>query len=424
MNRNKLNYESFLPSKGEYIYLNKATNKFKKILSSHLRSKKINCEVFLGGSFAKETLIKSNFYEVDIFLRFKELSEKRINSLIKVLKEFCKKNKLKIEKLHGSRDYFRIFISDELVFEIVPVKKISSPKQAENSTDLSYAHVRYIKKEISKNKNLKKEIVAIKRFCKAQKVYGAESFVGGFSGYALECLIINYKSLIKVANSILNSKEKIILDPARHYKNKHEILISLNESKLQSPIVLIDPTWKERNVLAALSNETFEKFKESLKKFISHPSKEFFIEKSFDEKLFEEEAKLNNLNLIKIKIKTNKQNGDIAGTKLLKFSRFLEYNINKKFNIVRKEFVYNGEKEAVLYISARPMQEIIQKGPPVSLKIHSKKFKELHPNAKEINGVLYATLKTPQSLSRFFEEYIKDNKGQIRNMDIIEINKI
>ena len=34
-------------------------------------------------------------------------------------------------------------------------------------------------------------------------------------------------------------------------------MYEINESKLQSPIILVDPTWKERNVLAGLNDESF-----------------------------------------------------------------------------------------------------------------------------------------------------------------------
>ena len=58
----------------------------------------------------------------------------------------------------------------------------------------------------------------------------------------------------------------------KFYKNKQELLNSVNESKLQSPIVLVDPTFKERNALAALSQETFLRFKESCAKFLRNPA--------------------------------------------------------------------------------------------------------------------------------------------------------
>ena len=47
--------------------------------------------------------------------------------------------------------------------------------------------------------------------------------------------------------------------------------MDLNSSKLNSPIIPIDPTYKQRNVLAALSKETFEMFQKSCKEFLENP---------------------------------------------------------------------------------------------------------------------------------------------------------
>jgi len=63
-------------------------------------------------------------------------------------------------------------------------------------------------------------------------------------------------------------KDKIVIDIEKHYKNKQAVLMDLNSSKLHSPIILIDPTYKERNALAALSSETFRKFQEVSLKFL------------------------------------------------------------------------------------------------------------------------------------------------------------
>ena len=57
--------------------------------------------------------------------------------------------------------------------------------------------------------------------------------------------------------------------------------MDLNSAKLNSPIILVDPTYKQRNALAALSDETFEKFKSACKKFLKNPSlKSFEIKKT------------------------------------------------------------------------------------------------------------------------------------------------
>jgi tRNA nucleotidyltransferase (CCA-adding enzyme) len=91
------------------------------------------------------------------------------------------------------------------------VKKISKPKEAENITDLSYSHVNYIKKRI-KNKKILDEIRIAKAFCYATNTYGAESYIGGFSGYAIELLVYHYGSFLKFIKAIskLDGKKEII----------------------------------------------------------------------------------------------------------------------------------------------------------------------------------------------------------------------
>src|SRR3989344_3827200 len=231
----------------EMNYLKSETEKIVRLLKKETGR---NAEVFVGGSFAKGTLTKSKEYDVDIFIRFsknKDLS----TELEKIVKKTAKVMRLNYTKLHGSRDYFRIAPSQKLTFEIIPVLKIKRVKEAENVTDLSYFHVNYIRKKLAANK--RDDVGLAKQFCKALGVYGAESYINGFSGYALECLIVYYGSFEKMIRKLSLVKEKEIIDIARFYGKKSDVLVELNESKTAGPIVLIDPTWKERNVLAALN---------------------------------------------------------------------------------------------------------------------------------------------------------------------------
>ena len=92
--------------------------------------------------------------------------------------------------------------------------------------------------------------------------------------------------------------------------------MDLNEAKLESPIILIDPTFKSRNALAALSQETFEKFKQDAKKFLKSPSIKDFEIQELDLDKVKQNAKKNKHEFILIETKTRKQEGDIAGSKL------------------------------------------------------------------------------------------------------------
>ncbi|MBS3065963.1 nucleotidyltransferase domain-containing protein [Candidatus Pacearchaeota archaeon] len=395
------------------------------ILKEELKKSKVSAEVFIGGSFAKNTLIKGEFYDVDIFVRFDWRYEKLSEILERVLEKIAKKNKLKLESLHGSRDYFRIIIRDNIIFEIVPVVKIKKPKEARNVTDLSYFHVNYVKNKIRKG-NLSREIVLAKQFCKARKIYGAESYVNGFSGYAIECLIINYKSFEKMLKELVKVKigERIVIDSAKHYKKKEDVLFEMNESKLGSPIILVDPTWKERNALAALSRETFERFQDAAKKFLKHPSKEFFVIRKFDIQSFKNNARKSNAELVKIEITTNKQPGDIAGTKMKKFSSYLEKELRRYFDILEKEFEYSGENSAKLYLSAKSKGEIIRTGPPKDFEAHAKSFRKANKNVFEKNGVLHARVKINFTAKKFISDFLKKYNKTIKSMGITGLELI
>ena len=309
-------------------YLKKESKSFVLLLKDEIFKSGIEAEVIVGGSFAKGTLIRKELYDIDIFVRFDWKIDDISTPLEKALKEICK-NRYKLTKVHGSRDYFRAEKNKNLVFEIIPVTKISKPSEARNVTDLSYFHVNYIKRKLSRT-NLAREILFAKAFCKAQKAYGAESYIRGFSGYGLECLIIHYKTFEKMARELSKAKERIIIDIEKRYKRKSDVLFELNESKLGSPIILIDPTWKERNALAALSYETFKIFQKSLKDFLRKPSERFFFESKIDEDKLIKEAKKKKVEFVHVRLRTDRQPGDIAGTKLKKFSDFLAREISFK----------------------------------------------------------------------------------------------
>ncbi len=376
-----------------------------KELENNLRKKKIKAEVFIGGSLAKDTLIKREKYDIDIFVRF----DKKHKDLSKLLEKILNKAR----KVHGSRDYFQIK-KGKTIFEIVPVLKIQKPEEAENVTDLSYFHVNYVKNKINKNKKLADEIRLAKSFCYAQNCYGAEGYIRGFSGYALELLICYYGSFLKFIKAV-QGKQRIILDPSKFYKNKEEILLELNESKIQSPVVFVDPTFKERNALAALSTETFNKFKQICKRFLAKPDNNFFEKQDIEKELKKKYKKL-----IIIQVRTNKQKGDIAGSKLRKFYTFLAKKLEKYFDIQIKEFEYLEDRNlGKIYLDLKQKKQIIIEGPPITSVEHLTKFKRRHRNCFIKKGRAYAREK-PITLRSFIEK-IKKGKT-LKEMGITKLS--
>jgi len=414
----KLALEKIKPEEKDVLRIEKELKKFLEILKKRVEEFGLDVEIFIGGSFAKKTVMKKESYDVDIFIRFdKKYREKELAGLTKKLLATFKD----VKEVKGSRDYFQIKISKKAILEIIPVIKVKKPSEARNITDLSYSHVKYINKKIKSHKILD-QILLAKAFCYSNGTYGAESYIKGFSGYSLELLIYYYKSLEKFLKALVNSKEKIIIDLEKKYRNKKRILLDINGSKLESPIVLIDPTFKQRNVIAALSEETFEKFIEDAKLFLKEPSVKFFEPRKIDLKKIKAEAKKNRKEFFSLTVSTSKQEGDIAGSKLLKFYNHVGYEISKYFDIKDRGFKYDKKKSSKFFFVVSARKEIMKEGPFVKDKENLLKFKKENKNTFVKRDRIYSKIKIDFSLGEFLKKWKRKNSKKIKEMYITKFN--
>lgn len=324
--------------------------------------------------------------------------------------------------IHGSRDYFRIDYGKNFFIELIPVKKINNPKEYENITDLSYLHVKYINKKIKSPKILD-EIKIAKAFCYANGCYGAESYIHGFSGYSLELLVYYYKGFLKFVKAMAKvGKEKEIIDIEKQFKNKKSALMDLNSSKLNSPIILIDPTYKQRNALAALSEGTFRKFQKSCIEFIKNPSEKYFEVKKTDfEKIMQDSIKKGH-EFILIESKTNKPQGDVAGSKLAKFFNYIKKEIGLFFVVKNSGFNYNGDQSATYFFVADKKKEIIYSGPFTNDEKHCVDFRKEHKDVYEKNNRLYAREPIQFNLMQFFDIWKANHEKIINEMYLESLN--
>lgn len=407
------------PSEEDLNNIKKNVNSFCEDIKKNLDILKINAEIFVGGSFAKGTVIKKDKYDVDVFVRYgKKYKDEDISSITEKL--LGKSGKISV--VNGSRKYFRVNYGERFFIEVIPVKKINSSKEYENITDLSYLHVKYINKKIKSGKILD-EIKIAKAFCYANGCYGAESYIHGFSGYSLELLVYYYKGFEKFIRAMSKiGKEKLIIDIEKQFKNKKDVLMDLNSSKLNSPVILIDPTHKQRNVLAALSSETFEKFQKACRDFIKKPSVKHFEVKKMDIDKLKANSIKKNWEFSVIEAKTDKPEGDVAGSKLLKFYNYLGREIGRFFTIKNRGFDYPGEKSARYFFAAEKKKEIIYSGPFSDNKNNLNNFRKEHKEVYEKNNRWYAKEKINFTLKEFLEKWKIKNSKIIKEMYIEGLN--
>ena len=175
-------------SNEETLKIKATIKEFKSKLEPVLKKSKIDANIFVGGSVGKSTNLPG-LHDIDIFVRFKkdgELSEIIQDSLNSCFSE--------VTRLKGSRDYFKVKLND-FEIEVIPVLYITRPNQAKNITDHSPFHVNWSKR---KSKNFIEDIKLSKQFFIGVGAYGAESWIGGFSGHVIEILTVNYGGFKKI----------------------------------------------------------------------------------------------------------------------------------------------------------------------------------------------------------------------------------
>jgi tRNA nucleotidyltransferase (CCA-adding enzyme) len=345
----------------------KEVDAFLKKTNALLKKNKIKATATVGGSVAKDTYLSGD-HDCDIFVRFdKSYKDSEISDILEgAIKSF------KPERVHGSRDYFHV--SNGINYEIVPVLDINNAKDAVNVTDMSPLHVAWVKS----HPGLNDDIRLAKQFCKACRVYGAESYIKGFSGHVLDILTIHHGGFKKLLAASQKWKDKEVIDPEKHYKKN--ALSELNRSKTDSPIIVIDPVYPKRNAAAALSYEKLAEFRKAAAEFIKKPSKEHFtIRNNIEEKL-RKETGTNRLLAIDVVPLEGKE--DVVGAKIMKVFQQIRNQLNfYDFVIVDAGWSWDKKKSAILVFIIDPAELMpIKKwvGPPVSEKERAENFRAKH----------------------------------------------
>ncbi len=399
------------PGKEEKSKLQKLVSTFTKKLNSNLN----NAKAILGGSGAKDTWLSGN-HDIDVFVQYnlKQYQDQSAN-LSELLEKSIKKSfpKIKIERLHGSRDYFQINYQD-YIFEIVPVLKITKIEQALNITDISPLHSVWVNKQGNK---IKDGVRLAKQFCKANGLYGAESYISGFSGYVLEILVAYYGSFEKLLQEAQKWKLKQVIDPEKYYPKKN-VFFEINKSKLQSPLIIVDPVDKNRNAAAALSLEKFKLFQKKAKQYLKKQESTFFEKKeiSYDQL----KIKKGHLVFFLTTVKKNKE--DVMGYKLLKSFRFLKQEF-EPFGIKESGWDWDQKKMGKCYfiLEKEELPEFdLRQGPPLKLKEFVKNFKKKNKNTFTKNGKIFAKVKVKHPKLQDFIRNLLDQNISSKNIGYLK----
>lgn len=348
------------PSKKEEDEVKSFTSKLIKIASKF--SKPLLC-----GSIEKNTwLTKKN--EIDLFLLFKpSLSKNQLEKKgLAIAKKIVKKLKGSYVIAYAEHPYLKAKIGKFNV-DIVPCYEIKNPENIKSAVDRTPFHVKFVKENL-KNPD---EVRLLKQFCIANKCYGADLKTQGFSGYLCELLIIKFGSFNKLVKDACKWRAGHVVSFIE--VNKNEVF-----KKFKTPLIVIDPVDKNRNVAAAVSAESFYKFVKACKNFVKKPSKEFFFEtkvKPYSINEIKKEIKKRGTRWYLIAVKKPDVLEDILYPQLRKcikaFNKLLEQN---GFKVLRSDFYCNKECILVFEMETWQVPKIMKNiGPDIYSK-HAEQF--------------------------------------------------
>ncbi|MDO8628547.1 MAG: hypothetical protein Q7R56_02225 [Nanoarchaeota archaeon] len=377
----------FLPSKEEEARLYQTV---------HEIIKKINipgATAKLGGSGAKNTWLAGT-HDIDIYIVYNYESFKNKSEQLADLTEKHLKKHFKLTRLHGSRDYYQTKHNNYTI-EFIPILNITKANEAKNITDVSQLHVNYV----LKNKKYSEDIRKAKAFTKAAEVYGAESYIQGFSGYLVELLVINYKGFNNFIKNVAQWKQITTI-------GKKEDINNLNEAKKQSPLIFIDPVDNTRNAAAALNKEKYEQLIKTCKNYLKTKNKE----KYFEQPTFHlPEIKKYYNTLFTINVEKGKT--DVVGAALRKKEEKMNYALRQHDFIIQKHGWHWDQKTNKAYFYYQLKETLLptikeQPGPPITMKEAVQHFKKKHKKTVIKKGKIYAIekrkIRTPQDLQAYF----------------------
>lgn len=366
----------------------------KRRISAFLRNLNKNlsdAKAVLGGSAKKNTWLRDS-YDIDIFVKFSyKRFRKKSSQLSGLLEKTLRKCFGRIARMHGSRDYFQI-IQKGYKYEIVPILDIKRPEDALNITDISPFHAKWVEANL-KNPD---EARLAKAFAKAQRVYGAESYIKGFSGYCIEILVVYYKGFEGFIRNVAKWKKQKIIDMMKYHRN---IMIEVNRSKLLSPLILIDPVQKGRNVAAALSEQNYRRLIDAAKRFLKSPSADFFRRSEITPESLRKKYRRKSIAILRIRPQPGKP--DVIGCRLTKCIEYIAAKAEKEgFGIVDTGWGWDRPDEFIAWVITRKRElpeKYERQGPPLEMKEFVREFAAKHRKTFRKKGHIHAVMKRPHT---------------------------
>lgn len=192
----------------------------------------LNATATLQGSVAKGTWCGQTA-DIDIFIHLPvDTSAEFFAKAAYTIAEHAFGPGTIMERKVASHPYVTV-LANEFEIDVVPCYAVKSAVEIVGATDRTPYHTQWVL--ANTDAYLRDEIRKTKLFFQGINVYGADSFTGGFSGYACEVMTIKYGSFIELLSRMVSLASRNLPDPTDPQRN---ILASVRQDVMERAILL------------------------------------------------------------------------------------------------------------------------------------------------------------------------------------------
>jgi len=401
------------PTEKEQEDIDAMSQKLVDYLTETCQNEGIDAKITVVGSVAKRTALKGKS-DIDIFMAFPlDVSEDVLKEKGLYLAHKCS-DAFNGEASHhfASHPYVTSDIEGYEV-DLVPCYAIEDGSQLKSAVDRTILHTRFVKANLTSEGC--DEVLLLKKFMDMTGTYGSEFKVGGFAGYLCELLIIKYGSFDETLKAAVEWKYGEVID-LKDYGTA---------GQFKDPLVVIDPTDKNRNVAAALRLNKMSEFIQSARNYLSSDNKKDYfypLVKSLDKKAILDEFKKRGSDLIAVKFDIPDMPLDTLHPQLKMTTSSLVEKINKEeFKVFKGDYSSNEKDSAVMLfeMASSTLNDVkINYGPKVFLNKACNNFTAKYgpENCYVIDDFLVHKQERPfNNVKSFIEDiFTQNNIGKIK----------
>lgn len=211
----------------------------------------------IQGSVAKDTWLPGSV-DLDCFVLV-PVSEPE--AALKALAEAVAGDVLSHPKKKYAQHPYVVGDFDGAQVDLVPAYDVGAATDIQSAVDRTPFHTDWVNANLTEDQ--KHEVRRLKAWCKGTALYGAETKIGGFSGYLLEVLVHHAGNMDGVLTWMQTGKRRVAIGTDE-----------VNDDV--SPLVVVDPVDPSRNCAAAVTARTLERAKLAAASYQESPGPQFY----------------------------------------------------------------------------------------------------------------------------------------------------